>query len=97
VLACQGSAGASGPGSTACNSCIETSCSSQLSAAESPCSAYLSCYASCQCMDGTCIDGCTAKATGSCANPFADVGACIGQSCATPCLGPSSSDGGSAE
>jgi hypothetical protein len=66
---CQGMTGSTGPGSAACNSCLQSNCGSQVSTASGACSAYNSCYSSCQCMDINCLTNCFAtKVDANCAN-----------------------------
>jgi hypothetical protein len=85
VPTCQGATQGTGSGSDACNSCVESSCGSQISAAESACSSYFSCYSACQCSDYQCIAGCVSNITSSCETPFMAVDTCLTSSCAAEC------------
>jgi len=46
---CKGATGSTGAGSSACNSCTQSSCGSQISALEGACSAFVNCYEGCDC------------------------------------------------
>jgi hypothetical protein len=91
---CKGNAGATGPGSSACTSCTNSKCGSQLAALESACGAYVACYQDCECSDLTCIGGCTSNVNSSCEPSVSSVTTCLSQSCASECAGPNSPDGG---
>ena len=94
VPSCQGATQSTGAGSAACNSCLESSCSSQISAVEGACSSYVTCYEGCQCSDLTCIEGCEADLMqGSCPSADQSLTTCLSQSCGTQCNG-SSGDAG---
>jgi hypothetical protein len=91
---CQGAAGTTGAGSATCNSCVTSSCGSQVSSVKSACGAYLSCYQGCQCTDNTCLQGCLGKIDGTCQNAFGPLMTCLDQSCRTECGNTSPPDGG---
>jgi hypothetical protein len=79
---------AAGPGSAACNTCLESNCGSQLSAASSACSAYESCYAGCDCSDFTCIANCAAtKIDMTCQNGGSGLISCQSNMCSSQCTG----------
>lgn len=86
VPSCQGAAGSTGPGSSACSSCLQSSCGSQLSSYLSSCSAYNGCYEACQCSDTNCIAGCLSKIDSTCQSPFGSFAMCLSQSCASQCM-----------
>jgi hypothetical protein len=94
VPSCQGASASTGPGSTACNSCLQTSCGSQIGAVQSGCGAYVACYDGCQCSDLNCISGCLGKIDSTCQNSYGPLVSCLSQSCATPCGTSSPKDGG---
>ncbi len=94
---CQGAMSSStGAGSSACNSCIESKCGSQLSSFDSDCSAYISCYDACQCSDTTCLSGCSSKVTAgsACANDESSITSCLEMNCTSQCTSSSSGDAG---
>lgn len=91
---CQGATGSTGPGSSACSSCVESNCGSDVSSVESACGAYLSCYEGCQCSDLSCIENCESKITGNCSSAETPLSTCLSQHCASQCSGETMSDGG---
>jgi hypothetical protein len=50
----------------ACNSCVETTCSSLIAKVATDCSAYASCYAACDCSDLECVASCAPLRTSAC-------------------------------
>lgn len=92
---CQGGS-SSGGSSAACDSCIESSCSSQLSTVLSACSAYISCYEGCQCTDVTCLSGCQAQiqSNTACQQAVGPLESCEQSSCLSPCTTTSGSSSG---
>jgi hypothetical protein len=50
----------------ACNSCVETTCSSLIARVAADCSAYARCYAACRCSDLECVTSCAPLRTGEC-------------------------------
>jgi hypothetical protein len=91
---CKGATGSAGPGSSACNSCTQSSCGSQISAIESECSAYVSCYEGCDCSNLTCIAGCQSQIDSACMNAYNPFTSCLVQNCTSQCVGSTGSDGG---
>ena len=91
---CKGGAGATGAGSTACNSCTQSSCGSQIAAIEGACSAFLSCYEACECTDLACLGNCQTSIDATCMSAYNPFVSCLTQSCASQCAGGSSGDGG---
>ena len=95
IQSCKGGTQSTGQGSAACTTCLQGSCGSQLSAAESGCSDYFNCFGGCNCSDLTCIEGCLSKATASsCQTPFMSLGSCISSSCASECNTTTPGDAG---
>jgi hypothetical protein len=90
---CKGATGSAGPGSTACSSCTQGSCGSQIASVETACTAYVSCYSGCQCSDLTCISGCLSKIDSTCQNAYVPLASCLSQKCSSPCAG-TTPDGG---
>ncbi|HEY1694245.1 MAG TPA: hypothetical protein VGG39_18880 [Polyangiaceae bacterium] len=103
AVACSSSSKGNGSGScngapttesADCTSCIENSCGSQVSAYESACSDYVSCF----CNGGAnaqAEQNCESKLSeGNCASAGDAVGTCEQSSCATQCSGTTSSSGG---
>jgi hypothetical protein len=82
---CQGAQPSSGSNSAACTSCVESSCSSDLSSVESACSAYLGCYSGCQCSDGQCIANCQSQVTSNCESALTAGSSCEAQNCPSQC------------
>ncbi len=94
VPSCQGP-GATGPGSAACASCLQSSCGSQLSSEISSCGAYNGCFEACQCSDTNCIMGCFAtKVDSTCQSPFGPFTMCLSQSCGSQCVVTTTPEGG---
>jgi hypothetical protein len=93
---CQGATGSSGPGTAACNSCLQTNCASQLSSFENACGAYLTCYGACQCSDIACLEDCLTKIEGTCQTADAPFTSCLTQSCPSECEQTFGPDGGGA-
>jgi hypothetical protein len=94
VPTCQGATGTMGAGSSACSSCLQSSCGSQISSVESSCGAYLTCYQGCQCSDLSCLEGCLSKIDSTCQNPEESLATCLTQSCSSQCTTTTVSDGG---
>jgi hypothetical protein len=92
VPTCKGATASTGPGSAACNSCLQGSCGSQVSSVQSSCSAYVTCYSGCQCSDTACITGCLSHIDSPCQNAYLGLVTCLSQSCSAPCNG--TTDGG---
>ena len=89
---CKGAASAGGPGSAACNSCLDGHCAGQIAAVNGACGAYVACYSACQCSDLQCIAGCLADIDGNCQNSYEPLTQCLTGSCGSECTG--STDGG---
>jgi hypothetical protein len=64
---------------------LESHCSSQLSAEESSCGTYITCYTGCQCSDTQCIVGCLGKIDATCQQAAAPMQTCISQNCNSEC------------
>jgi hypothetical protein len=82
---CRGATGATGPGSVACNACLENKCGSDIAPASSACGSYFKCYASCRCLDSACIDGCASKIDTPCTLGGAALLTCEMNSCTSQC------------
>jgi hypothetical protein len=82
---CQGATGSTGAGSSACNSCLESSCSPDLSSEQTNCGAYVTCYEGCQCSDTACLTGCLAKIDSTCQSADGILTACLLQYCSSEC------------
>jgi hypothetical protein len=96
---CLGATGATGPGSNACNSCLQNKCGSDITPASNACGAYFHCYSSCKCLDSACLDGCASKIDTACTLGGAALLTCEMNSCASQCktatpAANSPSDGG---
>jgi hypothetical protein len=82
---CQGATAATGAGTPACNTCLQTNCGAQTSAVESSCGAYLTCYEGCQCSNLSCLAGCLTDIDTACAGVDGKLTTCLTQSCASEC------------
>ncbi len=91
---CQGAKEPTGAGSSACSSCLQTGCGSQISSVETSCGAYLTCYQGCQCSDLACLQSCLSKIDGACQNAYGPFTTCLTQSCESQCTTTTASDGG---
>ncbi len=91
---CLGATGSTGAGSPACSSCLQSTCGSQSSSAQSSCSKYFACYEACQCSDLACLQECLPKVDSACRNDFDSLTSCLTQSCATQCTTVTSFDSG---
>jgi len=80
--------------SAACQSCVTSSCASQVSGQESACGTYNACYEACQCNDTSCLSGCMSKATSACQQALAQFGVCLESSCKTECSATINGAGG---
>jgi hypothetical protein len=72
-------------GETACITCIENSCASQLHAVVVACSAFLDCFKACACTDETCISNCAGDVTSACATAATPFGKCEQNTCGDTC------------
>jgi hypothetical protein len=95
VLACSSTgsssscmtSGSGGGNPAACESCLQSNCGSQFSAAESACSALIACESACACTDDACLAACSTKdVTASCETASEAVGPCEEQHCASECI-----------
>jgi hypothetical protein len=84
------------PTFTGCASCDETSCAADLSAAQSACPAFYSCFASCNCTDMSCADTCAAGDSTACTSALTTLDDCQTSMCAYACSTTSTDGGGSA-
>src|SRR4029077_9680743 len=83
---CQGAKGTTGAGSSACSSCLQNSCGSQVSAVNSACGAYVACFQGCMCGDFMCLVGCAqTKIDAACSNSYMPLQNCLMQSCGQQC------------
>jgi hypothetical protein len=83
---CQGATGTTGAGTSACNSCLESNCGSQISSVEGACSAFVSCYSGCQCTDSQCLLNCvTMKIDSTCQNSYGPLQTCQSNNCSMAC------------
>jgi hypothetical protein len=85
---CQGNTMTTGSNSTACSSCVQSHCGSQISSVESSCSAFLSCFSGCMCSDLNCISGCASKIDSTCQNAESPLTTCQNQNCMSQCAAP---------
>jgi hypothetical protein len=85
---------ATGADSPVCSTCVQNQCASLLHPWESDCSAYLSCYAACQCSDLTCKQDCLSKKDSACNTSEAPITMCVHQQCSSDCTGTPGFDGG---
>jgi hypothetical protein len=91
---CLGATGATGPGSNACNSCLQNKCGSDIPSATTACGAYFHCYSSCKCLDSACLDGCSSKIDATCTLGGAALLTCEMNSCTSQCKTSSPVDSG---
>lgn len=80
--------------SQACQSCVESSCSSQLSSTNSACSDFLSCVCPGGTYNANNLQMCASKETSACQMAGSSVGSCEQQNCASQCASSSSSSSG---
>lgn len=85
VPACKGNTGASGPGSAACSSCLQSNCGSQIASEQGACGAYNSCYEACDCSNLTCLTDCQSRIDSACQSPYGAVTTCLSQNCQMQC------------
>lgn len=92
VPTCQGENPSEG-NTDECNSCVDSSCSSQVSDVDDKCSDFVSCYEGCQCSDESCIMGCEAKVTqnADCETAAGSFEQCLEANCHDPCTAESGS------
>jgi len=84
-----------GAGSTACNSCLQTHCSAELSSVQASCSAYIACYQGCQCSDLACLLNCVStKIDATCQNAVNPESTCMQNNCKSDCTTTVHLDGG---
>ncbi|HEY8091456.1 MAG TPA: hypothetical protein VIF09_26510, partial [Polyangiaceae bacterium] len=91
-----GNCGYSQGGTTnqACTSCVESSCSSQISTYNGACSDYSSCVCSAG-SNASALQACQSKASeGSCPSAAQGVSSCVASKCSSQCNNSSSSSGG---
>ena len=91
---CKGAAASGGPGSSACNACLDGMCGSQIAAVNGACGAYVACFAGCQCTDLQCITGCLSNIDSNCQDSYGPLTQCLSGSCSSQCTGTLSVDGG---
>jgi hypothetical protein len=94
---CRGATGSTGPGSVACNACIENKCGSDVSPATSACGAYFRCYEGCACLDNGCVNGCTSKIDAACQLGGAALLTCEMSNCTSQCTAHTPADSGPAD
>ena len=75
--------------SAACDSCVESECSDQLSSTESACSAYFDCYCACAEGDDSCYSSCAPEMTNNsaCSASLSTILSCDMDECESQCSG----------
>jgi hypothetical protein len=72
---------------TACSTCDQAHCESDVASALTSCTAYYACYKACACSDLICLAGCSADSTAACAVAGATLSGCQTLNCALECSG----------
>jgi hypothetical protein len=74
------------PSSTACNNCVQSSCSSKLDCIKTDCSDFYTCLCACMMNDTNCTIGCFTNHTSSqCSTCQQGVAGCVLNTCGSAC------------